>query len=296
MSDLAERLCHPARDVTLEELASVWTEARVSAVIPGHADLANDVVLLRRIRGGIGRLLLQSASPEAIAGAPCPWEPPCALDVLFREQGRAGARGIPKPFVLSATRKGWDLVVTLTLFGFAVDWAPVAAHALTAVLTQGIDWRGQRPGLFLPPARVGRVATAGFDCIEPVPGRSQIAIEFVTPLMDETEDLVDRPTMILTRAAWRIAALAAWQGVRLIGDDGRLRAELDGVRCDASQLKQFTAARHSGRGQRGFNVPVLTGVLVINDPAPVVWVLLAIGQRTHVGKGAVEGFGRFVVV
>ena len=85
--------------------------------IPGYAALAHDLDLLRRLRGGIGEVLLEGASAEAIAGQPCPWDPPCTFDILFREQGRAGVHGIPKPYALAAERRGRDLVVAMTLFG-----------------------------------------------------------------------------------------------------------------------------------------------------------------------------------
>ena len=295
MPDLSERLLYPERTVDLGELASMWSDARVSAVIPGHAVLANDVVLLRRIRGALGRELLRSASPEAIAGIACPWQPPCALDVLFREQGRVGARGIPKPFVLAATRRNQDLIVSVTLFGFDVDWAPAVAHALTAVLAHRIAWRDQRPGVFLPPARVGQVTTVGFEGIEPLTVRTEMALEFATPMVDEDGDLLDRPAMILTRLAWRIAALAPWQGVEFVDHEGRLRAEIDGLSCDVTRLRLHTVPRRSGRAGRRFEVPTLVGALGIVDPTPGLGLLLAIGQRTHVGKGIVEGFGRYVV-
>lgn len=295
MSDLSERLLHPERAVGLDELTSIWSEAHVSALIPGHATLANDVVVLRRIRGALGQELLRSASPEAVAGTACPWQPPCALDVLFREQGRVGARGIPKPFVLAATRKNQDLIVSVTLFGFAVDWAPAVAQALTAVLAHRIDWQNQRSRVFLPPARVERVTTVGFEGLDPLPLRPEIDLEFATPMVDEDGDLLERPTMILTRLTWRIAALAPWHGVALVDEGGRLRSEIDRLSSDVTRLRTLSAPRRSGRAGQRFKVPTLVGILGIFDPPLGLGPLLAIGQRTHVGKGAVEGFGRFVV-
>jgi hypothetical protein len=83
MSDIARRLIEPARRLSLEALARDW----FTLAVAGYGALAHDLDLLRPLRDGIGAVLLEGASPEAIAGAPCLWQPPCALDILFREQG-----------------------------------------------------------------------------------------------------------------------------------------------------------------------------------------------------------------
>ena len=69
-------------------------------------------LLMNRVRRAPGRMLMTGASAEAIAGKPCPWQPPCALDLLFREHARIGGRhGIPKAWVLAFDRRGFDLIV-----------------------------------------------------------------------------------------------------------------------------------------------------------------------------------------
>ena len=130
-SDIARRLAAPALRLPLRDLAGAWRQATVSARVLGHAALAHDLDLLRRIRGAIGNVLLEGASPDAIAGRSCPWRPPCALDILFNEQGRRGAHGIPKPYALAAERKGQDLLVSVTLFGATAGWAGVLACSAT---------------------------------------------------------------------------------------------------------------------------------------------------------------------
>ena len=148
---LAERLLRSEARVPLDGLAGRWRAARIRAVVPGHGPLAGEVVVMNRIRGAVGAVLMEGASAEAVAGQPCPWQPPCALDVLFREQGRIGGRhGLPKPWVLALDRRGSDLIVTLTLFGFAADWSDVVRQALAMALRRRIDWRDCAPGLFLP--------------------------------------------------------------------------------------------------------------------------------------------------
>jgi hypothetical protein len=188
MSEVARRLATPSRRLTPEALVREWFGARIRVRLPGYAALAHDLDLLRRLRGGVGETLIESASAEAIVGRPCPWDPPCALDILFREQGRAGAHGIPKPYVLAVERHGRDLDVALTLFGFATDWSAAATHALVATVQHRIDWRRQRPGLFLPRPEVSAVTVRAVEGL-PVPDPpSAVDLVFLTPVNAEGDD------------------------------------------------------------------------------------------------------------
>lgn len=295
MSAIAHRLASPARHLPLAALGDTWVQATISARIAGHGVLARDLALLRRIRGGIGDILLESASADAIAGRPCPWDPPCALDILFREQGRKGQHGIPKPYVLAAERSGRDLTVRMTLFGFAVDWAAAATHALVATLQHRIAWRAQRPDLFLPKHAVTDVSLTSSEGLRLPPPRDAAEIEFLTPMNAEGDDPVERPATLFVRLARRIAGLALWHDIAVEEDWPRLAAAWDAVRYDLGFLRRGERARHSGRLGKSFSVETVTGVLRMTDLAPELWPLLALGQETHVGKGASEGFGRFAL-
>ena len=265
----------------------------VSARIPGYGVLAHDLDLLRRLRGAIGDLLLAGASGEAIGGRPCPWQPPCALDLLFREQGRRGAHGIPKPYVLKADRAGPDLVVSMTLFGFASDWTGVIQHVLAAAVQDRIDWRGQRPALFLPTPRLADLSVGDAEGI-PVPSVPSIAVlEFLTPMNAEGDDPLERPATLFARLARRIDGLAAWQDAALEEDWRQLGTLWEALPYDVAQLRRRRADRHSGRAGKSFTVETVDGSLQITDLPPVLWLLLVIGSVTHAGKGATEGFGRF---
>ena len=290
---IAHRLAAPSRRVTLVELAGSWYQSVVSARIPGYGVLAHDLDLLRRLRGAIGDLLLAGASAEAIGGRPCPWQPPCALDLLFREQGRRGAHGIPKPYVLKADRAGPDLVVSMTLFGFASDWTGVIQHVLAAAVQDRIDWRGQRPALFLPTPRLADLSVGDAEGI-PVPSVPSIAVlEFLTPMNAEGDDPLERPATLFARLARRIEGLAAWQDAALEEDWRQLGTLWEALPYDVAQLRRRRADRHSGRAGKSFTVETVDGSLQITDLPPVLWLLLVIGSVTHAGKGATEGFGRF---
>ena len=290
---IAHRLAAPSRRLTLAELAGGWYQCVVSARVPGYGILAHDLDLLRRLRGAIGDLLLAGASADAIAGRPCPWQPPCALDLLFREQGRRGPHGIPKPYVLRADRAGPDLVVSMTLFGFASDWTGIIQHAFAAAVQQRIDWRSQRPDLFLPTPHLADLLVDDAEGI-PVPPAPPIALlDFLTPMNAEGDDPIDRPATLFARLARRIEGLAAWQDAALDEDWRHLATLWEALPYDTGQLRRRRTARHSGRAGKSFTVETIDGSLQIADLPPALWSLLVIGSVTHAGKGATEGFGRF---
>jgi hypothetical protein len=92
---LARRLLAPAARTPLDRLAEHWVAATVEATVPGHGALVGDLVLMNRVRRALGRMLMTGASAEAIAGKPCPWQPPCALDCFAST--RASAAGTASP-------------------------------------------------------------------------------------------------------------------------------------------------------------------------------------------------------
>jgi hypothetical protein len=295
LSEVARRLAAPLRRLTLDALAREWFGARITVRMPGCAVLSHDLDLLRRIRGGIGEVLIEGASAQAIAGRPCSWDPPCTLDILFREQGRAGAHGIPKPYVLAAERRGHDLVVVMSLFGFAVDWTAAATHALLATVQHRIDWRGQRPGLFLPRPQVGAVTVRAIDGLSVPPPPSGIDLVFLTPMNGEGDDPFERPATVVARLAGRVEGLARWQDAAIAADWQALAAAWKEATYDIGQLRRGAVVRRSGQERRDFTVAVAEGILRIADLPRELWPLLVLGTETHIGKGASEGFGRYLL-
>lgn len=295
MSELAERLANPVHRLTFEQLAADWFAARVSVRIEGCAALAHNLDLLRRVRGGIGQILLESASPEAIAGFPCPWSPPCALDVFFREQGRVGAHGIPKPYVLAAEPRGPDLAISMTLFGFASDWSAAAAHALVATVRHRIDWRGLRPDLFLPRLRLVEVAVRAIEGLRTPPPRDPVEVQFLTPMNAEGDDPLERPATILARLARRAQGMAQWHDAAVAADWPVLARRWDALPYDTAFLRQRRVGRRSGQQRLRYETDAVEGTLRIIEVPSELRALLAIGREVHVGKGASEGYGRFLL-
>ena len=295
--EVARRLLAPSARVPLDKLTEHWIAATVEATVSGHGALAQDLVVINRIRGALGRMLMTGASAEAIAGKACPWSPPCALDLLFREQARIGGRhGIPKPWVLALDRRGFDLMVRITLFGFAIDWAGVVGHALAVALREHIDWKERAPGLFLPKPEIDRLdVKEGSGALTPRP-RSSVVMEFVTPLDTAGDDPLDRPASIIGRLARRIDLMARWMDVEIDADWRELAAVWNNLDYDVASLSRARLDSQSGRDKkRRFQRGLLQGSLAVSGDLAPIWPLLAIGRFTHAGRGATAGLGRYVL-
>ena len=138
------RLLAPEFEINLDELAQQWFVEVIELTIPGYGVLVADPALPGRLRGAFGNALMAGASPATLAGNPCTFDPPCAFEVLFRKQGRMKAGlDFPSPWVIGISTHHNDLVVTLSLFGFAVDWAAAAAEAFTRAARNSSTGKGQ---------------------------------------------------------------------------------------------------------------------------------------------------------
>src|SRR6202035_4244197 len=128
-SEIGARLNAPQEVVTPASLAAIWRRGIVTFRLRGLAPLIVDVGLLGRIRGALGDRLALSASAPALLDRPCPWNPPCAFEALWRKQGRLSS-GFEhaSPWILEIDAIRGDLVVTFTVFGFANDWLAAAGE------------------------------------------------------------------------------------------------------------------------------------------------------------------------
>ena len=197
--EIRQRLLAPAEQVTLAELAERWFVSHIDVVISGYGKIAADPGLTGRLRGALGTALAAGASVEALAGRPCPFEPPCAFEALFRKQGRllAGIE-LPSPWVIGAAPRGGNLVVTLSLFGFANDWLPAATEALARTVKELVDWKGGAT-IFLPKVEVRRSLRVCRGVCTPTV-QSSIVLELVSPLTLSGAKPHERPTSLNHRA------------------------------------------------------------------------------------------------
>jgi hypothetical protein len=296
MSAVGRRLIEPTRQLGLEELAANWFGVAIEATLPGYGALAGEMEMFRKVRGAVGATLLRRASPEARINRPCPWQQPCALDLLFREQARGGGgRGVPKPWVLAADRVGKDLVVRLSLFGFAAEWVPAVAAAGAEALVHGVEWRLLRRDRFKPRPEISslRLVEIQGTATTTVPGAALVT--FVTPLEAEVTDLREAPWSLLTRAARRVQMLAAWMDTGLSDSVEEIATKARELRFDAGGVEALPVGRRSGRGGQTFQQLMHSGSLHVEGDLGSIWPLLRIMAFCHVGRGTTAGFGRVSV-
>ena len=287
-SPVVDRLLSPARRASPAELLTVWDTAMVQVVVDrpdGHDDR---MALLNRLRGAWGRALMQGASDEAIAGKPCPWSPPCALDVFFREQLRDGRHAVPKPYVLSCDVLRRAVVFRLTVFGFACEWLAAAADRFVQAVRQ-VRWQDGSSG----EARIRSAETGKLGGFPQAPVPDAVVLEFDTPFDGTGMSVLDQPSTLVARAARRVDGMARWMDCRVDADWETMAAAWSQLEFDASDLVADRARRGSARQRREMENPVFRGCVAIAGELAPVWPLLLLAQTTHIGRGAVSGYGRF---
>lgn len=293
LSPLARRLAMPARRVDLRSLSESWFDQDARVRIEGFGGLARHPDVPGTVRRHWGAALMKGASSEAVAGRPCPWTPPCALDVFFREQLRRGRDGLAKPFVITTDRQGDDLVVVLRVFGLAGDWMPAALERLIEALAHfEFPWKRLGEDGFLPKLKIADAKVTGLTRVE-TPAARAAGLDFLSPMDATGEDPLDVPASVIGRLARRIDALARWQDalIDVVWDD--LATYWRALDYDAGGLERVAIRKWSGRQQRLAEDPGVLGRLgIAGDLAPVM-ALLALGERTFIGRGAVSGFGRY---
>ena len=295
LSPLQQRLDTPAREISLAELAASWFQQTVEVQIPGYGAMAGHRKLLPFIRRAWGTELMKGASNEALNEQPCPWLPPCALDVFFREQLRRGKHGIPKPYVLAADRQGQDLAVKLGVFGLACDWLPAVVERLVEALRTGVSWNILGRGLFLPAFEIGQVRTGTIEGLEGGDVPQAVELAFITPVdASGKHDILDEPHSLVGRLARRIDGLARWQDARIDADWSALSHHWRGLDYWTQELAPDSTARWSQRQRSNLVNAALSGRMTISGDLAPVWPLIQIGQLCHVGRGAVTGQGRYV--
>ena len=173
---------------------------------------------------------------------------------LFREHARIGGRhGIPKPWVLAFDRRGFDLIVRITLLGFAIDRAGVVGHAFAQALRDHIDWKLRAPALFLPTPAVDRLDVKEASSVLAPRPRSSVILEFVTPLDAAGDDPLDRPASLIGRLARRIDLLARWMDIEIEDDWRELAALWNDLNYDVASLSRARLGSRSGARPPAFS-------------------------------------------
>ena len=79
--DLVEIINHPANQCRLKDLTHALTIRDISFECEGDGPIAQHPGFPGAVRQVIGSELIKTASREALAGLPCPWNPACGLHV-----------------------------------------------------------------------------------------------------------------------------------------------------------------------------------------------------------------------
>jgi hypothetical protein len=292
-SPIAARLLNPSRTVDFDELASEWFHQVIRVEMPGFAPLAKHPRLLSKVRGAVGEALKSGASAQAIAGHPCPWTPPCALDVFFREQARAGKNGLPKPYVLAANCRGQTLLIELTVFGFACEWVQGLAERLAEAVRKKIAWGRLSNGLSIPRPEIERLQILTFAGVEVPSAPESVTMAWQTPMDATGTNPLDEPDTIIQRLARRVSGLARWQDTDVSFNVSELADQWRALTYDTSGLEPDKTFRGSARQGQWLDNPAVRGELGIDGDLAPLWSLLNIGETCHVGRGAVSGLGRY---
>jgi len=287
---LAHWLSSPQRVEGLQPLADLWREQQavftLSPVAP--ADSGFGAHLRRSFLGALG----PAASVPARAGHPCPWDPPCALDIFVREQLRTGGDGLPKPYVLFWSQEGTALTVTLRVFGTACDWFPAAAEVLSAGLAAILPWQKCVHGQGAAPDILDRQLTTDAPPLALPEGPLTLMLD--SPMDDSGTNPngpKDPAAQILARAVRRVDALARWQGLALtVGASRELTSVAHGVEARVARLSR---AKHTSPNRHGQDreTQVLTGSVDLPSLPEDLQLLLALASRCHLGRHTNEGLG-----
>lgn len=297
---LRQRLAEPVQRIDLAQAVDHWHHVRIRIRCVGGGDLARDMRTAARIRGALGRQLAESASTQARRGLPCPWTPPCTLDMLFGQHGKlAGGLPVPKPYVIAVADRDGDLEAELTLFGFAGDLAEAAAEALVRGLRTGLNEGDPDQARYRPLEIADRSMTSfdGVPLIDAGPN-TILLVSMETPLSIRSSGVVKPPDFgeLVSSLTARIQGLARWQDAMLMADWPALVEEGRRVPCHTVALGQVEHwMRGSTRQNRSFVIGGGHASWLVDTLSPDLHRLLTLGQTTGAGGRTALGLGRFQV-
>ncbi len=292
-AEIDDWLARPRHRISLSELSQSLDVAELRLFVETTDIGVEDHLLLNALRGALGDQLLTVASMASRAGASCTWQPPCALDLLYRSRqiGNSGL-SVPTPFVLELERTGEGLCIIVRLFGLSVDWMPGVADACTRMLQQPIHPRGHGEVEFHLDRRV--VTEAVFPMPDDVDQFSGVVLELVTPLDYRAKaGKVINPVSILTGLLNRVTGMARWQGLDVVADVQALKSQAVALSCDMNAIEPMTYRRWSGRQARWIEGNAIRGTIAFQGELDTWADVIAVGALLHAGRRASAGYGRY---
>ena len=288
----------PAEAVDLAGFAARLQAQRIDLRLAGMAGAARDWALAGRLRGALGDVLRRSASPQARAGEPCAWQPPCAYEALFRKQGRMTAGvDFPSPWVFAVLPHRGDLILRLTLFGVACEWRVAAAEALAEIAVERIDWAAAVGG-FAPRVEIVSRTLSALHAPE-LAGADDFELEFLTPLSISSGDAMLDPRPAFTSFGLRLEGLARWQGLTFAALDWRaVAAALRAADWEWLEGDRVAWRRGSRVQDTWVDMAGAIGRLRIAGPPEcqaTLAPLIAMGAVAHIGADIAFGCGRYAL-
>lgn len=274
------------------------------------------------IRGGLGYHLKHTVCHVKQGKCEdCIVQSTCAYSYIFEgipPEGRQFMRlypYVPQPFVLitkhlenSDIQAGESFVFGFRLFGKAIDLFPYIAYSLIEMGKEGLG-KERIPFTVIQitqPGGSGLIYQAGnnrlgslqkeYVHLDP-PETSKIQIDFLSPLrlrVGKKDAKKITFSDLITAAVRRLAILTYFYGMPLTEsyDTSKLIDRAEGVSVVSDRTQWFEFGRYSGRQERRVQLGGLVGQMVFEGDLKSHLPLLAMAQKTGLGKATSFGFGR----
>jgi hypothetical protein len=291
------RLLAPVRNGDLAALCDSWFHTDITWRIAGCSAMADDPAFAGKLRGAFGTVLKAGASPQALAKQPCPWDPPCGFEVLFRKQGRMSAGlDLASPWVVAIDRMRSHLSITLRVFGFACDYLPAAAEAMTQAIAGRCGLEKLAPGNCVT---IESRRFASVDHLVHATEPRALTLDFMSPVSLSGQSVLHAPHVLIGTLPARIETVARWMDMQLIHDRDAYRVAAQMVDLHWEDTEKCNWMRWSGQQGRQIPMSGLRGRLHIRGAPAALAVLepaLRIGAFTHCGADIAFGLGRYMLL
>lgn len=291
--ELTELVSNPPLKVTALQLPKLLAQRDIIIQTRTQATGASVMAVLQAVRGALGKLTLIGASDEARADKACTFIPASLHDLMFFKRQDPSGRILTPPyrFGLDISHQG-DFVVTLRLFGVAVDWAPAMAELLALVLTNPIyvDSMGK--------CLLGLKSRHVKDTLTK-PLYPDIGVQFVTktPVRQRSGHTLNLTEQGLRAALLqRFLNLCAWHGVWPSEQPAELKSAVDGMPMRLEPLYVNNTSRYSGRQKRRMHVAGWQGYLIVQPLSELSSTIVSVAMENGIGSSTSLGYGRLELV
>lgn len=283
---------------TITELFDAFIFDDVEFTLAGMGAVARASSLLNKVRGALGEVLLDSASGARRARSSCTWTQTSAAEVFFgkRPLARLGSHDseLAKPFLLSArASEAHELIITLRVFGLARDRTSALVEAMARALTK-VRWADlARDGNWVLPtpivlADVRCLIARRLECLN-FAAHSAVLTFLSKPDADRA-DIAERHKSLAERLARRLALMAPWFG---LAADKVYDSVAGALATTSIETLDYLPTDIEKGGHKMRNQLSAAPSFAISNLSPDVVKVLAIAEKSHIGRGANIGLGRF---